>query len=419
MNNFSNNFSRIGTETAFAVGPEIAALEKQGFDIIKVNIGEPGANICPAAEKALIRSVKDHETHYAPPAGVESLRQAISAYVTDTRGINYSFTDTAVAPGGKPVICAAFLILVNPGDEVIYPTPGYPIYESMAGFCRAKPISIVLKEKHGFRLDVDELKTLISRKTKLLVLNSPSNPTGGVLTEADYRAIARLAEKFNFYILADEIYSRIAFPDHFRIVEWQGRLIPITHSLVSLPGMAERTVLMDGFSKTYAMTGLRIGYAVSKIPGFIDKFITFAINFWTNIPVPVMRAGEAALLSDQSEAQAEIADYRRKRDMTVTALNKISGISCHKPLGSFYLFPNVTKICRQLKLKDAEALRRYLLTYDKKHKKGVAVLSRQHFGRRQKQEKEEYIRISIAGRRETLTEAVRRIKEAVEHPGRE
>jgi aspartate aminotransferase len=162
------------------------------------------------------------------------------------------------------------------------------------------------------------------------------------------------------------------------------------------------------------MTGLRLGYAATKIPGFIDKFLTFAINFWTNLPMPCMKAAEAALGVDQSEAQREVADYKKKRDVIVRDLNKIDGIRCHNPIGSFYLFPNVTRVCKRLKLKDAEDLRRYLLTYDKKNKKGVAVLARKHFGRRLLSEKEEYIRISIAGTMESLIEGVKRIKEAVE-----
>jgi len=419
MTVFAKNFQQIGTESAFAVGPEIAALEKQGYNIVRVNIGEPGSNIPRASTEALLKSVKNNETHYAAPAGIDSLRQAIAEYLSKTRKVKYSAADIAMAPGGKPVICGTFFILVNAGDEVVYPTPGYPIYESMANFVGAKARPIVLKEEKGFRFDIKDLKKLINKKTKLLVLNSPSNPTGGVLEPEDYQEIAKLAKQYNFYILADEIYSRVAFDKKMRQVSFRNSRVAITDSIVNQPGMAEKTVILDGFSKTYAMTGLRLGYAASQIPGFIDKFITFAINFWSNLPVPCMRAAEAALRTNQTEAQREIKGYLEKRDMMVKALNAINGISCHNPRGSFYLFPNVTKVCRELKLKDAEALRKYLLTYDKKNKKGVAVLARQHFGKKLAVEKEEYIRISIAGSRSSLKEAVKRIKEAVEPLGRD
>lgn len=413
MKPFAKAFDRIGTESAFAVGPEIAALEKQGYDIVRVNIGEPSGNIPKAATQALVKSISDHETHYSAPAGIDSLRAAIAEYLSLTRKVKYQAGDVAMAPGGKPVICGAFFILVNPGDEVVYPTPGYPIYESMVGFVGAKAKPIVLKEEKDFRFDINELKKLINNKTKLLVLNSPSNPTGGVLEAKDYQEIAKLAKKYDFYILADEIYSRIAFDKKMRRVNFRGSKVAITDSIVNQPGMAERTVILDGFSKTYAMTGLRLGYAATKIPGFIDKFITFAINFWTNVPLPCMRAAEAALRTSQAEMQKEIKAYEKKRDIMVKALNSIDGIKCHNPRGSFYLFPNVSGICKKLKLKDAEALRKYLLSYDRKNKKGVAVLARQHFGKRLSSEKEEYIRISIAGSAESLREAVRRIREAV------
>ena len=409
----SKNFARIGTENAFAIGPEIMAWEKTGYDIVRVNIGEPGCNISEAASKAMIESVKNHETHYSASAGIDSLREKVAEYLTATRKVKFVAQDVVMAPGGKPVIGGTMFILVNPGDEVVYPTPGYPIYESMANFTKAKARPILLKKANGFKLDINDLKKIVNKKTKLLIINSPSNPTGGVLEKKDMEEIAKLAKKFDFYILADEIYSRIAFGDKMRLASYKGNKFKVTESIVSQPGMSQRTVLMDGFSKTYAMTGLRLGYAASKIPGFSAKFVTFAINFWSNLPVPCMRAAAAALDKDQSEAQREIKLYQQKRDVIVKALNEIEGLKCHNPIGSFYLFVNVTKACKKLKLKDSEAMRKYLLTYDKKGKRGVAVLARQHFGKKLPEEKEEYIRISIAGSLPSLKEAVKRIKEAV------
>jgi aspartate/methionine/tyrosine aminotransferase len=414
MKPFAKAFERIGTENAFAVGPEIAALVGKGWDITKVNIGEPGCNIARAATAAAIASFENHETHYALSTGSKAFREGVAGYISATHNARFLPEDLIATPGAKPVIAGTMFILVNPGDEVIYPTPAYPIYESMIDFVGAKGVPILLKEENGFRFDISELKKLVSRKTKLLVINSPSNPTGGVLEKEDYVEIARLAEKYDFYILADEIYSRLAFGGNLRIAKYKGNKLPVTESILNIPGMAKRTVLMDGFSKIYAMTGIRLGYAATKIPGFIPKFLTYAINFWSNLPEPCMAAAVAALGEDQSEAQAEVKSYLEKRDAAVAMLNRIEGVTCHKPNGAFYLFPNVTKVCKKLKLKDAEGLRKYLLTYDKKHKKGVAVLARVHFGKKLSQEKNEYIRISVAGKLSDIKEGIRRIKEAVE-----
>jgi len=414
MKPISSKFEKIGTENAFAVGPEIGAWEKKGYDIVRVNIGEPSSNIPLASTKAMLKSVKNHETHYCASAGIDSLREEIAKYLSVTRKVKYEAKNIAMAPGGKPVISGTMFILVEPGDEVIYPTPGYPIYESMVNFIGAKAVPIVLKEEKGFRFDIKELKRLVNKKTKLVIINSPSNPTGGVLNKEDYKEIAKLAKKYDFYILADEIYSRIVFDKKMRKVNYSGSCFHVSDSIVDQPGMAKRTVILDGFSKTYAMTGLRLGYAASKIPLFTDKFVNLAINIWSNLPVPCMKAAEAALKSSQVETQKDIALYEKKRDVVVKGLNSIKGIKCHNPIGSFYLFPNVTEACKNLKLKNAEALRKYLLTYDKKNKKGVAVLVRMHFGKRLANEKEEYIRLSIAGSMESLKEAVKRIKIAVE-----
>lgn len=414
MKPFAKAFDRIGTENAFAVSPEISGWEKKGFEIVRLNIGEPGANIAKAATDAAIVSLKRHETHYMPSRGTESLLNEITLYLKASRGIAYQRDDIVLSPGAKPVIAGTMFILVNPGDEVIYPTPSYPGYESILDYMGAKGIPIEYKEEKGFRFDIADLKKIISKKTKLLVLNSPSNPTGGVLEEQDYEEIAKLARQYDFYILTDEIYSRLAFGKNVRTVIFKGNRLPITRSILEQPGMADRVVLMDGFSKIYAMTGLRLGFAASQIKGFMSKFLTYAINFWACLPAPCMAAAQAALGPDQSEAQEEVRQYEIKRDIAVKMLNDIKGVSCHKPNGAFYLFPNVTQVCHRLKLKDAEALRKYLLTFDKKGKRGVAVLSRQHFGKKLPNEKKEYIRVSFAGPQKDLITGIKRIKEAVE-----
>jgi aspartate/methionine/tyrosine aminotransferase len=414
MNSFSQAFNRIGTENAFAVGPEIASYIRQGYDIVRLNIGEPGCGITKAATEAAIRSFDQKETHYTPSAGTESLRREVSKYLSATRGIDFLGDDIVLTPGGKPVIAGTILILVNPGDEVVYPTPCYPIYESIARYIGAKTVPLLLREDKGFRFDLDDLAKKVNRKTKLLVFNSPSNPTGGVMSWPDLEKIAQLAQQYDFYILSDEIYSRLVYGSEFKKVRWLKNNLPIGPSIASLPNMAKRTIILDGFSKTYAMTGLRLGFAATKNRDFISKFLTFAINFWSCLPQPCMAAAEASLLTDQTTTQQEIKQYEQKRDKAVKLLNTIKGVRCHIPKGAFYLFPNVTKACQRLGLKNAEALRQYLLTYDKKEKKGVAVLARQHFGQRLPEETEEYIRLSIAGSESDLMEGIKRIKQALE-----
>lgn len=414
MKSFSLATERLGTESAFAVGPEIAALENKGYRIVKLNIGEPSCPIAKTATLAIIKSFKKNETHYTPSKGLESLRKKIAKYLTITRGVKFEAEDIVLAPGGKPVISGTMFILVNPGDEVIFPTPGYPIYESIIDFIGGLKKPVLLKEENNFTFAIDELEKNITSKTKLLVLNSPSNPTGGVLLEEDLQAIAKIVKKNDLYILSDEIYHRIVFDKRLKKVSYNNNRFLVAPSIVSLPGMAERTVILDGFSKTYAMTGLRLGFAASKNRRIIDKFLTYAINIWSCLPEPLMKGAEAVLDDNQKEAQKEIEFYQQKRDLAVEMLNEIEGISCHKPLGAFYLFPNVTKAVKRLGLKDAEELRKYLLTADKKNKRGVAVLARKHFGKRLPSENHEYIRISFAGSLNDLKEGIFLIKKAVE-----
>lgn len=413
MKTFSYAIGRIGTESAFAVGPEIKAWEDKGYNIVRLNIGEPGCNISRLAQAAAINSLKNNQTHYTPAGGDNILRREIAEYLKATRNVNFTENDVILAPGGKPVIAGTIMILLNPGDEIIYPTPGYPIYESMAAFVGAKLKPLLLREENGFRFDIADLKKLVSPKTKLLILNSPSNPTGGVLEKEDLEKIAQLSKKYDFYILSDEVYSRLVFGNDFPKVKYKGNNLPISPSIASLPGMEEGTIILDGFSKTYAMTGLRLGFAASKNKEFMNKFLTYAINIWSCLPQPCMEAAKAVLVKDQREAAKEIDSYRKKRDICVDLINKIDGVKCFSPNGSFYLFPNVTEVCKKKGFKSAEELRKYLLHHDSKGKKGVAVLSRIHFGNKLKNEKDEYIRLSIAGSLTDLKEGIKRIKESL------
>jgi aspartate/methionine/tyrosine aminotransferase len=414
MKPLSDYINRIGTESAFAVGPEIAAIEKTGYKIYRLNLGEPGCNITNFATKAIINSLKHHQTHYTPAKGLESLRKKIARYLTITREIKFEADDIVLTPGGKPVISGTILILLNPKDEAIYPSPGFPIYESMINFAGAIKKPILLKEERGFNFDISDLAKIVTPRTKLLVLNSPSNPTGGVLLEKDLQQIAKIVLKNDIYVLSDEIYHRVVFDKQLKKVKFNNNRFLVSSSIASFPNMAERTVILDGFSKTFAMTGLRLGFAASKNRKIIDKFVTYAINIWSCLPEPLMKGAEAALDEDQDLAQKEIDLYRQKRDVAVKLLNNIDGIKCQNPLGAFYLFPNVTKAVKKLRLKDAEEFRKYLLTCDKKNKRGVAVLARKHFGNKLPYEDQEYIRISFAGPLNVLKEGILLIKKATE-----
>jgi aspartate/methionine/tyrosine aminotransferase len=414
MKPFSSTIARLGTETAFKVAPEIAKLEREGWDIVKLTIGEPSGNIPACSTAAAKASLDRHETHYVVSQGILELREAIANYMSATRNIDYNADDIVLTPGGKTIICGAMMTCIESGDEVLIPSPGYPVYESMVNYVGGKPVLIPILEEKNFSLDVNDLPNLITPKTKMIVINSPANPTGGVLSKSDLKAVADIACDHDLYVLADEIYSRIVFGETFDKVEYKGNKLPIAPSIVSIADMAERTIILDGFSKTYAMTGLRVGFGCTKIPGLIQHLTNIAINYWACIPQPLQMAALAALGEDQQEAIAMCKSYEMNRDIVVPGLNNIRGIRCLRPLGSFYCFPNVTEVCKNLDMPDVEALRKYLLRYDEKRKRGVAILGRHHFGTKRHDETEEYIRISFAGSKSSLIEGMQRLQEAIE-----
>ncbi|MFA5772195.1 MAG: aminotransferase class I/II-fold pyridoxal phosphate-dependent enzyme [Thermoplasmata archaeon] len=416
MKPLSSLIKRIGTETGFVVSSEIAKLENEGWNITRLTLGEPNGNIPSPATKAIKESLDRHETHYGASKGFQKLREEIAKYVSVTRGVDYSAEDVTLTPGGKTVICQTIMSYVDHGDEVIVPSPGYPVYESMVNLMGGKVVKVPILEEKDFTFDVNVLKKLVTPKTKLLVLNSPQNPTGGVLNKEDIKEIAEIVRKNDLYVLSDEIYSRIVYGKGFDTVEFKGNKFPIAPSIASLPDMAERTIILDGFSKTYAMTGMRVGFGCTKNKEWNYYAVNIAINYWACLPLPCQMAALACLGEDQTEAMSDCKALEEKRDIVVDGLNKIKDIKCKKPKGSFYSFVNVTKVCKNLGLKNSEALRKYLLTYDKKNKRGMGVLSRQHFGERRPDETEEYIRISFAGSKETLREGVARMKDAIENP---
>jgi len=377
--------SRLGTESAFEVLAKAQRLEAQGCSVIHLEIGQPDfqtpMNICQAAFQAM----KDGYTGYAPAAGLPQLRQAIAQYVTQTRGVEVHPDEVVVTPGAKPIIFFTILALVDAGDEVIYPDPGFPVYESVINFVGGKAIPLPLREEVGFRFRIADLEQAISPRTRLLILNSPQNPTGGVLQPEDLQAIADLAEQHNFYILSDEIYSRILYEQTH-------------HSIMSLPGMKQRTILLDGYSKTYAMTGWRLGYGVAPQP-LAQKLEQLTINSNSCTCSFTQIAGIEALTGTQEFVVQMVSEFRQRRDFIVDGLNAIAGIQCFKPTGAFYVFPNV----KQLPL-SCDALADYLLA-----EAGVAVLSGSAFGRFG----EGYLRLSYANSMDNIREALNRIQTTI------
>ncbi|MFY9662551.1 MAG: pyridoxal phosphate-dependent aminotransferase [Terriglobales bacterium] len=381
----ASRMSRLGTETAFEVLNRARALEKQGKEIIHLEIGEPDfdtpANVIEAAVDALHKGW----THYGPAAGLPDLRQAIAEYVSRTRNIRVASEEVVVVPGGKPIIFFTILALVDEGDEVIYPNPGFPIYESMINYVGGRAIPIPLREERDFSVDVKELASLITNRTKLIILNSPHNPTGGVLTKKDIHAIADAIGDRNIMILSDEIYSRLIYEGE-------------DFSIASVPGFKERTIILDGFSKTYAMTGWRMGYGVmrSDLATHVSRLMTNSNSCTASF---TQVAGIEALRGDQSSVDKMNAEFRRRRDAFVAGLNKIKGFSCRVPKGAFYAFPNITKTGWPSK-KLADALL---------EQAGVACLSGTAFG----EYGEGYLRFSVANSQENLNKALARIEDWV------
>ena len=374
----------LGTETAFEVLVRARALEQQGRDVVHLEIGEPDFDTPAHVKEAAKQALDEGWTHYGAAAGLPELRQAIADHVARTRAIAVDPAQVVVTPGAKPVLFFSLLALVQPGDEVILPDPGFPIYESMIRFAGATPVPLTLREERAFAFDPAELPALFSRRTRLIILNSPHNPTGGVLDRPALEAVAAAAQEHDVTVLADEIYSSILYG---------GEHVSIT----SLPGMAERTILLDGFSKTYAMTGWRLGYGVFPRPlvAGIERLMVNSVSCTASF---VQRAGLAALRGPQEPVTAMVAEFQRRRALIVDGLNAIPGIRCLEPQGAFYAFPNV----RELGLGSDELADRLL------QEAGVAALAGTAFG----SAGEGYLRLSYANSIPNLQEALDRLASA-------
>jgi aspartate aminotransferase len=373
---------RLGTESAFEVLQRAKALEAQGKSIVHMEIGEPDFDTPSNVIDAAVGALKSGWTHYTPAAGIPQLRETIAAYTRKTRGIDVTAENVVVFPGAKPTMSYLILAMIDPGDEVIYPNPGFPIYESMIEFAGGKAVPVPLLEDRDFGFDASTVASLITPKTKMIILNSPGNPTGGVLSKELITEVAALAKKHDIFVLADEIYSRILYDG--------GKFFSITQ----VPGMFERTCILDGFSKTYSMTGWRLGWAV--LPKEVAQRLTqLAINFTSCTAAFSQIAGVEALEGDQASVDRMCAEFDARRRLIVDGLNKIPGVRCRKPGGAFYVFPNISGTG----LKSKEFSDRLL------NEGGVAALPGTAFGRFG----EGFLRLSFATSQDKIEEALERM----------
>ena len=386
----AHRMSRLGTETAFEVLARAKALEAQGRDVVHMEIGEPDFDTPAHIVEAACKALRSGWTHYGPSAGLPDLREAIADEVSKTRGVTYDPDQVVVTPGAKPIMYFTILALAGPGDEVIYPNPGFPIYASVINFAAAKAVPVRLGEEHEFRVDIDELRSKITSRTRMIIINSPHNPCGSMLAKDDLRAIAEVAVENDIMVLSDEIYIRLVHDGEFQ-------------SITQFPGMLDRTILLDSFSKTYAMTGWRLGYGVmpKELAVQVARLMTNS-NSCTATFTQI--AGIEALTGPQEDSYKMAAAFKERRDVIVKGLNAIPGITCLLPKGAFYVFPNVKEIVRRGNFVNVDALAGWLL-----QEAGVALLAGTSFG----EYGEGYLRLSYATSIENINKAVQRIGEAV------
>ena len=381
----ASRMQRLGTETAFVVLAKARALEAQGRDIVHLEIGEPDFDTPTHVVEAAVTALYKGYTHYGPSAGLNELRAVIAQQSSKEHGQTFTPDQVVVTPGAKPIMYYVITALIGEGDEAIYPNPGFPIYESMINFMGGKAVPIPLREQNDFRLDVNELESLITPNTRLIIVNSPQNPTGGVLTRSDLEAIAKLSIKHDIPVLTDEVYKHFIYDGEF-------------FSLASVPGMAEHSIILDGHSKTYAMTGWRLGWGVMPLD-LAKQVATLQTNAVSCTASFIQRAGLAALTGPQDSVTIMVNEFKRRRDLVVKGLNSIKGISCREPKGAFYVFPNITQTG-----KDSRFMADYLL-----NDAGVAVLSGTAFG----EYGEGFLRLSYANSYANLEKALDRIAGAV------
>jgi aspartate aminotransferase len=380
---FATRVEHLEPEGAYHMMARAQSLEAQGRDIIHMEIGQPDFATFENVAEAGIAAIRSGRTRYTPSAGIGSLREAIAQYTSGRIGVDVRPSQVVVGPGAKPALFFPTLALVEPGDDVLYPDPGFPTYAAMIGVVGGAPVPVPLSEAAGFSFDLAAFDELVSERTRLIILNSPSNPTGGVMPLSALEHVAEAALRYDAWVLSDEIYTRLVYQDEE---------VP---SIATLQGMAERTIICDGFSKTYAMTGWRLGYGVmpEALADRVALLMTHSVGCTADF---VQHAGLEALLGPQEQVEVVVAEYRRRRDVLVDGLNDIDGVSCLSPQGAFYVFPNVTSYGRS-----SDWLADYLLS-----EAGVAVLPGTSFGRYG----EGYLRLCFATSVENIEKAVMRIR---------
>jgi aspartate/methionine/tyrosine aminotransferase len=384
--NVAERMGRLGTESAFEVLARAKALERQGKQIVHLEIGEPDFDTPAHIKEAAKRALDAGATHYGPSAGLPELREAIARHVSATRGVPVAPEQVVVTPGAKPIMFFTIMALVGRGDEVIYPNPGFPIYESVINFVGGTPVPIPLRESSEFGFDLELFETSVSSRTKLIIINSPQNPTGGVLDRAQIERIAAIARRHQVPVLTDEIYRQFLYEGEFV-------------SILQVPDLHRQTILLDGFSKSYAMTGWRLGYGVFP-PELVEHITRLMVNSASCTASFVQLAGIAALEGEQAAVGRMVAEFRRRRDILVDGLNKLPGVQCLRPRGAFYVFPNITGTGRS----STEVADRLL------SEAGVAALSGAAFGAHG----EGYLRFSYANSEANLRTALERMRPVFE-----
>jgi aspartate/methionine/tyrosine aminotransferase len=380
--NFAERMSRLGTESAFEVLARAKALERQGKEIVHLEIGEPDFDTPAHIREAAKRALDDGATHYGPAAGLPELREAVAKDIGATRNIPVTPEEIVITPGAKPIMYFVITALVNPGDEVIYPNPGFPIYESVINFVGGVPVPIPLREESDFGFDMAAFEKAASKKTRLIIINSPQNPTGGVLGLDQLGRIAEIAVKYQIPVLTDEIYKAFLYEGEFA-------------SITRFPGMRDLSIILDGFSKSFAMTGWRMGYGVMPVP-LAEHVARLMVNSNSCTASFTQWAGIAALQGDQMPVRQMVAEFKRRRDIIVAGLNTLPGTTCRTPKGAFYVFPNI----KALKRPSSEVAEAIL------QEGGVAVLGGTAFG----QYGEGYLRLSYANSEANIRKALERMR---------
>jgi len=381
---FAKRTQTLSAEGAYQVLAKAQALEKDGRDIIHLEIGQPDFKTFPNISEVGIQAIRDGYTRYTPPIGMPALREVIAEDAGRQRGLEFHPDQVVISPGAKPNLFFPTLALVEEGDEVIYPDPGFPSYEAMIRVAGGKPVPVPLLEENQFSFDLSVFDEVISDKTRMIILNSPGNPTGGIIPRTDLEHISRSAIKYDCWVLSDEIYTRIVYDN------------PQLDSIMGFPGMAERTIIMDGFSKTYAMTGWRLGYGIMPRDLAIKVGLLLMHSVGSTAQFTQF-AGIEALTGDQKQVDVVVAEYKKRRDLIVAGLNQLPGISCQNPKGAFYVFPNIKQLG-----KTSQQAADWIL-----EEAGVALLPGNAFGKFG----EGYLRLSYANSQENIQKALERIGE--------